>query len=162
MRVAGTPAPTHPSSRTPRCVPRHSAGRVGSSPTLGIIGAALPRWTPASAAHGSDLRILIVADHPLGASQRLAATAHLPQPVIEQCRPRAEQKQGWNPVPEGRSQHDTAFPGPQVPEDQDYGGNLEEEEDQQEAPDRGSAFLLLAVVITAWDGKGDHGRLAFQ
>jgi hypothetical protein len=49
-----------------------------------------------------------------------------------------------------------------VPEDQDYGGNLEEEEDQQEAPDRGSAFLLFAVVITAWDGKRDHGRLAFQ
>ena len=37
--------PTHPAV-PPRCVPRRSAGCVGSSPTLGIIGAALPRWTP--------------------------------------------------------------------------------------------------------------------
>src|SRR5215218_6883365 len=99
MRVAGTPAPTHPFSRTPRCVPRHSAGRVGPNPTLGIIGAALPREFPLSAARGPDLGILVVADHPLGASQSLPAATHLPQPVIEQGRSRAEQKYWWNPVP---------------------------------------------------------------
>src|SRR5215211_2619840 len=73
--------------------PTHSAVPPGASHAippgasartrLWALGAALPREFPLSAARGPDLGILVVADHPLGASQSLPAATHLPQPVIE-------------------------------------------------------------------------------
>src|SRR5687767_11853577 len=80
--------PTH-LAVPPRCVSRRFAGRASArARQRAIIGAALPRGFPSSAASGPDLRILVVADHPFRALQRLAATAYLAQPVIEQHRSR--------------------------------------------------------------------------